>query len=392
MYYPRNIYTSLKEHLRNKQITVLTGMRRTGKTTLVKQLLSDIASENKAYFDLERIDNRELFSEKNYDTIIEALRERGLEPGKKAYIALDEIQLAHNIPSVLKYLYDNYDIKFIVTGSSSFYLKNLFTESLAGRKKVFELFPLDFGEFLIFKGISFSRDPFSDKKFNNAEFGRLKGLYEEFVGYGGFPDVVLAARIGEKRDFAADIVSSYINIDVKTLADFRTQDGIYKLLKMLAARCAARLEYTKLSRLSGIARVTVQNYIDFLEKTYMIFRVPVLANNPDREIVKAKKIYFCDNGILNALESVSAGVKFENAVFSQLRHHGELAYYALKTGREIDFVLDKETALEVKETPIDTDNFALSELAKRAGLKKARLIGRSFVPHFTDYIWAGDIR
>lgn len=392
MYYSRKLFASLKEHLISKQITVLTGMRRTGKTTLVKQLLAEASSENKAYFDLERIDNRELFSEKNYDTIIEALTQRGLDFGKKAYIVLDEIQLAHNIPSVLKYLHDNYDIKFIVTGSSSFYLKNLFTESLAGRKKVFELFPLDFGEFLVFKGAHSIQDSFIHKRFHEAEYNRLKGLYGEFVEYGGFPDVVLAAKIGEKRDLAADIVSSYINIDIKTLADFRTQDGMYKLLKMLASRCCTRLEYAKLSRLTGISRVTVQSYTDFLEKTYMIFRIPVLANNPDREIVKAKKVYFCDNGILNVLENVSSGVKFENAVFSQLRHHGELAYYALKTGREIDFVLDKDIALEVKETPVDTDGFALSELAKRLGLKTARLIGRSIVPHFTDYIWAGDIR
>lgn len=382
----------MKEHLHNKQITVLTGMRRTGKTTLVKQLLSEIASDNKAYFDLERIDNRELFSEKNYDSVIQALRQRGIDSGKKAFIVLDEIQLAHNVPSVLKYLYDNYNIKFIVTGSSSFYLKNLFTESLAGRKKVFELFPLDFGEFLTFKGIHSEKIAFMHKPFNHAEYNRLHGQYEEFVEYGGFPDVVLAAKSTEKRDLSADILSSYINIDIKTLADFRTQDGIYKLLKMLSNRCCTRLEYSKLSRLTGISRITVQNYVDFLEKTYIIFRVPVLANNPDREIVKAKKLYFCDNGILNALDRVSGGVKFENAVFSQLRHHGELAYYSLKTGQEIDFILNKQAAFEAKEMPVDTDKSALTELARRSGAKTARLIGRSIVPHFTDYIWAGDIR
>ncbi len=391
MYFPRKIFDSLKDHLNSKQITVLTGMRRTGKTTIIKHLLSQVSGENKAYFDLERIDNRELFSEKNYDLIIETLKQRGIDPHKKAYIALDEIQLAHNITSVLKYLHDNYNIKFIVTGSSSFYLKNLFTESLAGRKKVFELFPLDFGEFLFFKDVEFNKDVFIHKKFNHAEFNRLKGLYEEFVEYGGFPDIVLTVKSNEKRDLAADILSSYINIDIKALADFRIQDGIYKLLKMLASRCCTRLEYAKLSRLTGITRVTVQNYVDFLEKTYMIFRVPVMSNNPDREIVKAKKLYFCDNGILNVLERVSGGVKFENAVFSQLRQHGELSYYALKTGREIDFVLDKKIALEAKENPVDTDSFELLEFSKKAGLKSARLIGRFQVPHFTDYIWAGDI-
>ena len=389
--YPRKLYDSLKEHLSARQITVLTGMRQTGKTTLVKRLLADIPSENKAYFDLERLDNRELFSEKNYDAVMYAFKQRGIDPDKKAYIAIDEIQLAHNIPSVLKYLYDTYNIKFIVTGSSSFYLKNLFSESLAGRKKVFELFPLDFGEFLVFKGAHFIKADFINKKFHQAEYERLKGFYEEFVEYGGFPEVVLSARVAEKRDMAIDIVSSYVNIDIKTLADFRSRESIYKLMRMLASRCCSRLEYTKLSRLTGISRVTVQNYVDFLENTYLISRVPVIARNPDREIVKAKKVYFSDNGILNALENVSGGVKFENAVFTQLRHKGGLSYFSLKNGREIDFVLDKKTAFEVKESPVDTDKHSLVELAKRSGARDARLIGRFSVPHFTDYVWAGEI-
>lgn len=389
--FPRKIYNSLKEHIENKQVTVITGMRRTGKTTLVKQLLSEIPSENKIYIDLERIDSRELFLEKNYDTILQALTQRGLDFKRKAYVALDEIQLVHNIPSVLKYLYDTNDIKFLVTGSSSFYLKNLFTESLAGRKKVFELFPLDFGEFLVFKQVPYAPRDFRAAFFVPSEYERLKSYYEEFVEYGGFPDVVLAARAQDKRDLASDIVSSYINIDVKALADLRRHDQMYKLMRLLAGRCCSRLEYVKLSKMCGISRPTVQNYIDFLEKTYIIARVPVLAHNPDREIVKAKKLYFCDNGILNALENVSGGVKFENAVYTQMRDKGHLAYYSLKTGREIDLVLDKEAACEIKESPVDTDRFALSEFAKRAGFKSSCLIGRYAVARFTDYVWAGNI-
>lgn len=391
--YPRKLHSSLKEHLQNKQITVITGMRRTGKTTLVKQLLADIPAENKMYIDLERIDNREIFSEKNYDAVLYALQQRGLDARKRAYLALDEIQLAHNIPSVLKYLYDNYDIKFIVTGSSSYYLKNLFTESLAGRKKVFELYPLDFGEMLTFKEIPHSSGGnFMEKQFNPAEYERLKGYYEEYIEYGGFPEVVLAKKADEKKDLISDIISSYINIDIKTLADFRNQDGLYKLMKMLAARSATRLEYSKLSRLSGISRITAQNYIEFLEKTYLIERIPVLAKNPDREIVKAKKLYFCDNGIMNALESVSSGVQFENAIFTQLHHNGSLSYYSLKSGREIDFILDKDAALEVKESPDEQDWLTMKELAGRIGLKTCRLIGRYPIPRFKNYIWGGDIK
>nr|WP_226990989.1 AAA family ATPase [Melioribacter roseus] len=89
--------------------------------------------------DLECIDNRELFSEKNYDNIILSLASPGLDFKENALIGIDEIQLLPGIVSAIKYLYDNYRIKFIITGSNNYYINNLFGESLAGRKKVFEL-------------------------------------------------------------------------------------------------------------------------------------------------------------------------------------------------------------------------------------------------------------
>jgi len=152
MFYPRKIFSELTDHLDKRQITVITGMRRTGKTTLAIELLRQAKDTNQIFIDLERFDNRELFTDPNYDNIIRQLTGRGLDFTRKAWIVLDEIQLVPHITSVLKYLYDHYPIKFIVTGSSSFYLKNLFSESLAGRKILFELYPLSFGEFLNFRG------------------------------------------------------------------------------------------------------------------------------------------------------------------------------------------------------------------------------------------------
>ena len=142
----------------------------------------------------------------------------------------------------------------------------------------------------------------------------------------------------------------------------------------------------------GITRQTAQSYIDFLEATYVIARVPVFTKNPDREIVKANKIYITDTGLLNILADVDGGTQFENAVFAQLRHHGRIQYYALKTGREIDFVLNGQTALETKETPTSSDLSNLAGLAKTAGLKNFRLIGRHQSPKFDNYIWGGEIR
>jgi len=240
--YPRKIYPELEKHLAAKQVTVITGMRRTGKTTAVKYLMEKISSGNKLYLDLERSDNREIFNQKNYDVIFDSLGQLGLDTSKKAYVILDEIQLVKNISSILKYLHDSFDVKFIVTGSSSYYLKNLFSESLAGRKKIFELYPLDFSEFLTFKGIKHKDENFVEKKFNKAGFERLQGYYEEYIAYGGFPGVVLTASAAKKKDLLFDILDSYVSVDIKTLADFRSLDNVYKLLKMLSQRVGTKLD------------------------------------------------------------------------------------------------------------------------------------------------------
>lgn len=392
MFYPRKIYPKLKEHLATRQVTVLTGMRRTGKTTLIRQLLSEIKSENKLYLDLERIDNRELFGQKNYDAIIENLEQRGLSRKKKIYLALDEIQLMPEVASVIKYLYDHYNVKFLVTGSSSYYLKNLFTESLAGRKKIFELYPLDFGEFLTFKQVPHRPVDFLNRNIQTTEYERLRGFYEEFVAFGGFPEVVLQESAMGKKDLAADIINSYINIDIKSLADFKNAGDLYNLIKILASRSGCKVDFSKIASISGLSRQTVTGYLEFFESTYLIARIGVVTKNPEREIVKAKKLYFCDNGLLNVLADLSSGAQFENSVYNQLKFHNELNYYSLKTGREIDFILNKEIAMEAKETPTASDLKTLKDLALNAGLKKIVLVGRKLTPSFRDYIWAGDIR
>lgn len=392
MPYARKIYPSLKKFLNARQAMVITGMRRTGKTTLLRQLMDEIGSDNKLYFDLEKINDRDIFDRKNYDDILLDLESRGLDLGKKITLAIDEIQFLPNITSVIKYLYDHYNIKFLVTGSSSYYLKNLFSQSLAGRKIVFELSPLDFGEFLTFRGVQHRGKNVFQGPFAGTEYERLRYHYEDFLRFGGFPEVVLTKKPELKKALLSDIISSYVNIDIKSLADFRKDKEIYVLIKMLASRIGTRLDYNKLAGLTGLSRQTVEQYTDFLEKTYLITRVPVHTHNPDREIVKARKVYFCDNGLLSVLAENSSGALFENALFNQLRHHGDVRYFSLKNGHEIDFVLDGKTALEAKETPTDTDLADLARLARVAGLKKHALIGRHSSPRFDDFIWGGRIQ
>ena len=153
MYYPRKILDKIRPYLNQKEIIVLTGMRRVGKTTVYQILFDEIKSNNKIFLDLENPLNQKIFEEINYDNVWLNLQRLNINPKEKAYIFLDEIGAMPKIVKVIKYLFDHYNIKFFLTGSSSFYLKNLFPESLAGRKFTFELYPLDFEEFLIFKGI-----------------------------------------------------------------------------------------------------------------------------------------------------------------------------------------------------------------------------------------------
>ena len=391
MVYTRKIYSDLLEHAKSPLVTVLTGMRRTGKTTLITQLLADIPNKNSLYLDLQRPDNREMFEQKNYEAVLDALVSRGLSKDKPIVIALDEIQLSPESPSVIKYLLDHHNVKFIVTGSSSYYLKNLFSESLSGRKKIFELFPLDFGEFLTFKQIPHSKSDWTKKAFNKLDYDRLSSYYEEYIQFGGFPQVVLSDSIDTKKDILSDIMSSYVNIDIRSLADFSDERSLYSLAKLLASRVGNRVEYSTLSRLTGISRPTVTNYVSFFEKTYLIRTIPVFTKSVGREIVKSRKLYFCDTGLANSLAQLSSGSQFENTIYNQLSRIGVVQYYALKTGGEIDFVSDGRLALEVKETPTQMDLGPLSKLSRDSGLEKYRLIGRHQTPRFENYIWGGSI-
>lgn len=101
------------------------------------------------------------------------------------------------------------------------------------------------------------------KIFDNLEYSRLSSYYEEFVRFGGFPQVVLAQTYDQKHDILLDIMSSYVNIDIRTLADFSDERNLYSLAKLLAGRVGSRVEYTKLSNLTGLSRPTVTNYVSF---------------------------------------------------------------------------------------------------------------------------------
>jgi predicted AAA+ superfamily ATPase len=391
----RTIFPLLKNALTDDRIIVITGMRRVGKTTTLKWLLDQVNSTNKLYLDLERLDQRAVFEQSNYDEVLSYFRNLGFNTDQPLTVALDEIQTVKNIPSVVKYLYDHYGIKFILSGSSSYYLKNLFTESMAGRKVVYELYPLGFGEFLDFRGIPYRRrDRWQEMQFNRIEFDRLREPYDEFITYGGLPSVVLEPRPEAKREILNDILSSYINIDVTSLTDFRKINELKTLLQILPMRIGNKLDLSKLSKIVGVSRPTLNGYLEFLEMTYMIAQLPAHAR-PDKAAALGRKLYFCDNGIASILENPGEGALFENAVFNQLKAYGVESYYSITNEAEIDFIMggskSPQTALEVKVRPVETDRKKLTKLAGKAEISQSWIVGRYPTPGFESFLWGGSI-
>lgn len=377
MFIKRKILPTLEAHMDSPEALVLTGFRRVGKSTIIKHLYDNLETSNKLFLDIESPVNQRIFENINYDAILSQLTSLGLSPSdsKTAYVFMDEIQYVKQIPSVVKYLIDHYHIKFVLTGSSSFYLKHHFTESLSGRKFLFELMPLDFEEFLWFKGQNVSP---------NADYSLLRYLYDEYLEYGGLPGVVLAGSAEEKRLKLDDALGSYFQLDVTNMSTFRDTKALKSILFLLAPRVGSKLDITKLSETLSLSRQTVYNYLNFLEQTYLIRLVPAYSKASDVIIRKVSKLYFCDTGLLSRAGKISLGQTFENTICHQLylsqhfKQHTfsmepKIFYYQKKGGSELDFIVD-DTAYEVKVTGSQRDLAKTKRIAKNLGVQKSFVI------------------
>ncbi len=351
---PRSILNKIEKYLYSPEAVIITGKRRTGKTTLLNFIFKRIESENKIFLDLENPLNRKYLEEENYERIKTSFEILGLDFTLKAFIFLDEIQLVRGLPSVVKYFIDHYQIKFFLTGSASFYLKNLFTESLAGRKFIFELFPLSFTEFLLFKDSSL-KIPQSQSKITKSIFDTISPLYEEYLLFGGFPGVVFKTSVEEKKRALEELFTSFYQLEILQLGDFRRNDVIRDLILLLMQRVGSRLDIQKLSRDLGISRPTLSEYISFLEGTYFIKTIKPFSSGKSVEIRKMPKTYICDTGLANQFAKLNMGSLFENSIFQSLRQIGELNYYQRKSGAGIDFILDKRIAYKVKQNTYQSD-------------------------------------
>jgi hypothetical protein len=374
---PRLILDQIKLHYDSPEAIIITGMRRTGKTTLLNLIFNQLESVNKILLDLENPLNRKYFEEPDYEHIKSSLEILGVDFSRRAHVFLDEIQFVRNLPSVVKYLIDHYQAKFFLTGSASFYLKNLFSESLSGRKFIFELFPLTFKEFLVFKD-SALKIPDNPRDIVRPVFESISLLYDEYLRFGGFPGVVLKTSAAEKTMALDEIFTSYFQWEVFHLGDFRKNAIIRDLIVLLAQRIGSKVDVQKISKELGVTRPTLYEYFAFLEGTFFIKLVRPYARGINSEIRKSPKVFLCDTGLARRLAAPEEGRIFENSIFQNLRPKGGIAYYEKKNGAEIDFLLNKTHAFEAKMTPQRRDVNQLRRVAEELGMTSFSIISRNF--------------
>lgn len=375
------MYSNLKEHLRQPEISLILGPRQVGKTTLMKRLAGDLNSSYKPniYFNLDIIEDRQYFTTQH--TLIDRIKKK--IASEKATVFIDEIQRLTNAGLFLKGLYDlGTKYKFVVSGSGSLELKANIIEPMTGRKKIFYLQSLSFTEFAANKLNSRFEEVEQVLESNPFEKDRL---INEYLFYGGYPRVVLAQTYEKKMDLLSEIYRSYLEKDIQLILKVEKEASFQLLVKILASCVGNIINKAELASSCAVNEKTIGKYLDLLEKTYVISLVRPYFTNVRRELRKSPKVYFTDMGFLNlargrSTESLLSGNVFENACYLRLKEletFEPIHFWRSVSGAEVDFILhfpnNKLVPIEVKLTPTKIGtlgksliNFLIAYKAKEA--------------------------
>lgn len=336
----RKIQFSIEKALFKGKVVIIYGARQVGKTTLVKAILQQY-TEKATYFNCDEPDIREQFTNKTSTELQSFI-------GDNKLIILDEAQRIKNIGLTLKLLVDNFPwLQIIATGSSSFDLSNEIVEPLTGRKFEFCLYPIALNELA--------------SQYSNLELDRL---LEKRMVYGMYPEIV-----GDGPDVETNLKTlarSYLYKDILAFQNVRNSEAIEKLLQALALQIGNEVSYNELATLIGVDKITIANYIDILEKAFIIFRLGPFRRNLMNELKRFRKIYFFDTGfrnsIINNLNPLSlradVGQLWENFIISERlkfnqnsNNEKKMYFWRTRNQKEIDYLEEaagKITAMEFK--------------------------------------------
>lgn len=336
----RDILPKLESYIKSKEIIALVGLRQVGKTTLLNEIKKKCS--NSIYVTFEDIEVLNLF-ENNIEEFIK------LYVQNYDYLFIDEVQYSQNSGKRLKYIYDTKWIKIFISGSSKSDLALHSLSRLVGRVLIFNIMPISFREFLNYKSkenLRFLQSTQSDFTFN-----KLKPYFEEYLQFGGYPEIVLEEDFEIKKVKLRNILNTYILKEIKEILGFRNSFDFENVLKRLALADGGILNKSNISLELGINRNKIDKIISILEKTGVIQIIYPYLKNKTKQMIKSPKTYFIDLGFKNTLINnfnnlelkQDKGEIYENFVLNCLTNNNYVPqFFRIENESEVDFVIEKD--------------------------------------------------
>ena len=350
----RKLDYSIEQQLFKGKAIILVGPRQVGKTTLLREL---VARSDRRVLSLncDEPETQAMLTNTNVAKL------KGII-GDHKLVVIDEAQKVDNIGLTLKLIVDNIEgVQVVATGSSAFELRNRLNEPLTGRKFEYQMYPISCGEIIDTYGLLEERRTLENR-----------------LVYGSYPDIVTHPEAA--RRYPTDLTQSYLYKDILSLNDVRKPQLLDRLLQALAFQVGSEVSTNELARTLQTDNKTIDKYIDLLEKCYVIFRLGGLSRNLRTELKRAKKIYFYDNGVRNAIIQQFAPVQMRNDIGALWEnffivermkrnhyagHYCNSYFWRTSLQQEIDLVEEADgamTAFEMKWNPAKKTLFSKSFL------------------------------
>ena len=323
----RDVLDEILNWFKDNRVIVLTGIRRCGKSTILRQIMKQ--KENFCYVNFE--DERFLdFKAQDFEKLNETLIEIYNNP--KIYF-FDEIQNIDKFETFVRRLQDE-DKKIVITGSNASLLSKEFGTRLTGRYKPFEIFPFSFAEYLKFKGIEIKKD----WNYKTQKRVEIKKAFKEYLESGGFPEYLKT----EDKEYIKDVFENILYKDVIARYAIKKQKIIKELISILATNISSTFTYNSIKTTLHLGNsITVKEYISYLANSYFFFELPKFDFSLRKSLNAPKKIYMIDTAfskITGFNFSPNEGKNLENVVFIELkRRKNEVYYFAEKN--ECDFII-----------------------------------------------------
>ncbi len=374
-------FKKIRAYYDSGEIIFLNGVRRSGKTTLLMQMIQDLINERGA-------DPRSILFVNCDEPAIAQLTnplEMVLDTYRKevysqegATLVFDEIQTISGWERWIKAIYDRKQFRLAISGSSSYLLDSQVSQLISGRYLSLQVYPLDFSEYLHFHGITGIADPvtLASKKYEILE------LFHRYLYEGGFPQAVLQKDELVRVDQLSAYYDSIVYRDIVKGNNVRNQRALGDLIAYMMANITSPYSYRKLVDLLGIDTATIKEYIRYAEMAQILFEVLHFSYSLKVQARNDKKIYCIDNGLRNAVSfsfSKDTGRCAENLVYIELRRRGYTPYYWKKNG-EVDFIMKMHDSSLMAINVTYTDQLhrretdALREFAEEFGSKVSRCI------------------